>query len=95
MLARKLEAMADPEAGVPGGEAYVMSDAGLPELADALRNGKTPDGKRVRAAPTFSLRVGNSAHTFSGAQEREAWLEMLEQVSDFAAEAGAKAARAE
>lgn len=81
------------EAGVPGGEAYVMSDAGMPELDDALRNATTPNGKRVRSAPTFSLRVGNAAHTFSGAQERDAWLEMLEQVAEYA-EANAKATRA-
>jgi len=73
------------EAGVPGGEAYVMSDEGSRELAEALRSSMA-NGKRVSAAPTFSLRVGSSAGpSFSGAQETDQWLDILEQCADFAA----------
>ena len=59
------------EAGVPGGEEFVMSDEGTPELLHHLQSSKC-NGKRVRAAPTFGLRVGNAVHDFSGAQVREA-----------------------
>ena len=79
------------EVGVPDGEAYIMSDAGLPEVREALRNPVT-NGKRVRAAPTFTLRAGDAAHTISGAREAEEWLSILEQVADYA-EANAKASR--
>ena len=87
---RETVARVAAEADVPGGEAYVMSDAGMPELAQALSHSTTPGGKRVSSAPTFALRVGSAAHSFSGAQETEAWLSMLEQVADYA-EAAAQA----
>ena len=88
---RETVARVAKEVGVPGGEAYVMSDEGLLELSQLLRN-PTANGKRVRAAPTFSLRVGHAAHTFSGAQDADAWLSILEQVADYA-EASAVAVR--
>jgi predicted DsbA family dithiol-disulfide isomerase len=72
------------EVGVPGGEEYINdTDEGLHELQQELRN-PTANGKRVRAAPTFSLRVGSASHTLSGAQEAAAWLDMLEQTADYA-----------
>jgi len=79
------------QVGVPGGEAYVRSDEGMRELESVLRN-PVVNGKRVRAAPTFSVRVGDAAQTFSGAQESDAWLSILEQVADYA-EAAGKATR--
>ena len=74
------------EAGVPGGEEYVMSDAGLLELSQCLKSNKC-NGKAVRAAPTFGLRVGSAATDFSGAQECDQWISILEQCADFAAAA--------
>lgn len=80
---RETVARAAVEAGVPGGEAYVRSDAGEAELDAALRGAKV-NGKRVSAAPTFNLRVGRSSHDFSGAQETDQWVSILEQCADFA-----------
>jgi len=71
------------EAGVPGGADYVRSDAGLLELTQKLRN-PVANGKRVRAAPTFSVRVGRAATSFSGAHDEEAWISILEQCADYA-----------
>ena len=71
------------EAGVPGGEEYVMSDEGTQELMQHLRS-STCNGKRVRAAPTFGLRVGTAVHDFSGAQDTESWVSILEQCADYA-----------
>ena len=39
-------------------------------------------GKRVSAAPTFSLRAGAAAGVFSGAQDTAQWLSMLEQCAE-------------
>ena len=61
-----------------------MSEEGFSELEHELRAGKSLDGKRVRAAPTFSLRVGDASTTFSGAQDAESWLSMFEQCADLA-----------
>lgn len=73
------------QAAVPGGEDYVLSDAGLDELSRALERPRTPDGKAVRAAPTFSLRIGQVlGPTVSGARETAEWLDLLEQCADFA-----------
>ena len=74
------------EAGVPGGEEFVMGDEGTQELLQYLRS-STCNGKRVRAAPTFGLRVGNAVHDFSGAQEADNWFSILEQCADYAAQA--------
>ena len=81
---RETVAQIAAEVGVPGGADYVLSGEGLDELRQALASPITPGGKRVSAAPTFALRVGHAAHSFSGAQEAESWLEMLEQVADYA-----------
>ena len=84
MSLRETVAKVAAEVGVPGGEAYVYSDEGMRELAAQLHH-PTVNGKRVSAAPTFSLRVGNAlAPSFSGAQEKEQWLSMLEQCADYA-----------
>jgi predicted DsbA family dithiol-disulfide isomerase len=80
---RETVARAAVEAGVPGGEAYVASDAGLLELSLALKNSKV-NGKRVSAAPTFLLRVGGATADFSGAQDTEQWTSMLEQCAEIA-----------
>lgn len=67
------------EAGVPGGQEYVQSDAGTQELKQAL-NRSIVNGKRVSAAPTFSLRIGQaSGPSFSGARESDEWLHILTQ----------------
>jgi predicted DsbA family dithiol-disulfide isomerase len=71
------------EAGVPGGEEYVNSDAGLLELSEHLQ-GSTCNGKRVRSAPTFGVRVAGATYDFSGARETEEWLSILEQCADYA-----------
>jgi len=71
------------EAGVPDGAEYVRSDAGLLELSQRLRN-SVANGKRVSAAPTFSIRVGQAATSFSGAQDAEAWLSILGECADYA-----------
>ena len=89
---RETVAKVATEVGVPNGAEYIMSDEGMPELMQCLNNPKA-GGKRVRAAPTFQLRVGEASHVLSGAQESEAWLSMLEQVADYAE--AAKAARRE
>lgn len=81
------------EVGVPGGAEYVMSDAGHEELMASLHSSKARNGKRVSAAPTFSLRIGHTeGPTFSGAQDTAAWLELLEQCAEYA-EAHAPALR--
>mmetsp|Transcript_22469 Transcript_22469/g.50777 ORF Transcript_22469/g.50777 Transcript_22469/m.50777 type:complete len:174 (-) Transcript_22469:433-954(-) len=64
------------EANVPGGEAFVHSDAGMAELQQQLTEAKV-NGKRVRAAPTFNVRVGQAAHDFSGAQDSSYWAQLL------------------
>uniref|UniRef100_A0A7S0J3Z2 DSBA-like thioredoxin domain-containing protein n=1 Tax=Calcidiscus leptoporus TaxID=127549 RepID=A0A7S0J3Z2_9EUKA len=82
---RETVARVATEAGVPGGAEYVMSDAGVDELMSCLRSSKARNGKRVSAAPTFSLRVGSAeGPSFSGAQEAAAWLDLLEQCADHA-----------
>jgi len=80
---RAVVAKAAVEAGVPGGEAYAESDEGLQELMTMLRTQRV-NGKAVRAAPTFNIRVGAAAHDFSGAQESDQWLSILEQCADIA-----------
>ena len=80
---RETVAQAAVEAGVPGGEEYVHSEAGLAELAQELRTTKV-NGKRVSAAPTFGIRVGQAVHDFSGAQDLETWTSVLEQCADIA-----------
>jgi len=84
---RETVARAAREVGVPGGEEYIHSEEGMRELRDALST-STVNGKRVRAAPTFNLRVGSASHDFSGAQESDQWLSILEQCADHAASAG-------
>lgn len=84
---RETVARAAREAGVPGGEEYVHSDRGVDELRRELSSA-TCNGKRVRAAPTFNLRVAGAAHDFSGAQESAQWLSILEQCADYAATGG-------
>jgi len=74
---REVVARCAKEAGVPDGEAYVYSDAGLLELSQQLRQA-TVNGKRVKAAPTFNLTVNGATHDFSGAQDTERWQSMLE-----------------
>ena len=78
------------DAGVPGGEEYVNSDAGLLALSQHLQSSRC-NGKRVRAAPTFGLRVDKATADFSGARETDEWLSILEQCADYAAAAGADA----
>lgn len=82
---RETVARVATEVGVPGGAEFVMSNQGIDELMACLRSSKARNGKRVSAAPTFSLRVGNvEGPTFSGAQDTESWLDLLEQCADHA-----------
>ena len=108
------------EVGVPGGEAFVMSNERFDQLEEALNRPVRPsaaicqamprvprlvrhlsraqiaNGKRVRAAPTFSLRVGDTpAASFSGAQEAEQWVSILEQLADYTESMAARNTRAE
>jgi predicted DsbA family dithiol-disulfide isomerase len=70
-------------AGVPGGAEFVQGDEGLKELHEELRTATTPSGKRVSAAPTFSIRVADSpVGELSGAQDTEHWLSILEQCKE-------------
>ena len=113
------------EVGVPGGEAFVMSNERLDQLQEALDRpvrhlppsaapcrshlavptraaprargrAQIANGKRVRAAPTFSLRVGDTpAASFSGAQEAEQWVSILEQLADYTESMAARNTRVE
>ena len=78
---RETVARAASEVGVPGAAEYMASDQGLAELEAQLRGAKA-GGKRVSAAPTFSLRTGAAAGVFSGAQDTAQWLSMLEQCAE-------------
>ena len=78
---RETVARAASEVGVPGAAEYMASDQGLAELEAQLRGAKA-GGKRVSAAPTFSLRAGAAAGVFSGAQDTAQWLSMLEQCAE-------------
>ena len=78
---RETVARAASEVGVPGAAEYMASDQGLAELEAQLRGAKA-GGKRVSAAPTFSLRAGAAAGGFSGAQDTAQWLSMLEQCAE-------------
>jgi len=80
---RETVAAAATEAGVPGGAEYVLSNAGMAELAHELETSMV-NGKRVRAAPTFGIQVGPAVHDFSGAQDFETWLAIFEQCADMA-----------
>lgn len=60
-----------------------MLPAGLIELAHHLRDARV-NGKRVRAAPTFQLRVAGASNDFSGARDSDDWLSILEQCADYA-----------
>ena len=51
-------------------------------LREAQLRGAKVGGKRVSAAPTFSLRAGAAAGDFSGAQDTAQWLSMLEQCAE-------------
>eukprot|EP01052_Picozoa_sp_SAG31_P034227 SAG31_NODE_3969_length_3708_cov_2.601829_3_plen_228_part_00 len=56
---------------------------GVEELQTELRTATVPSGKRVSAAPTFSIRVaGSPVGDFSGAQETSRWLSILEQCAE-------------
>mmetsp|Transcript_20126 Transcript_20126/g.41067 ORF Transcript_20126/g.41067 Transcript_20126/m.41067 type:complete len:169 (+) Transcript_20126:187-693(+) len=82
---RETVARAAEEVGVPGAAAFMASDEGLAELEQQLRGAKV-GGKRVSAAPTFSLRAGPAvAFDFSGAQDTAQWLSILEQCAEHAA----------
>ena len=60
------------------------SQEGLTELEQQLRGARV-GGKRVSAAPTFSVRVGATvACDFSGAQDTAQWLSILEQCAEHA-----------
>ena len=48
----------------------------MAELQQQLTEAKV-NGKRVRAAPTFNVRVGQAAHDFSGAQDSSYWAQLL------------------
>jgi len=75
-------ARAAAAASIPGGVEFAMSDEGFEELHAALNNAQV-NGKRVRAAPTFSIYVGSKyAGDFSGAQDMEQWVSILEQCAD-------------
>ena len=63
------------EAGVVDGARLAASDEGLDELKAQLKN-QLAGGKRVSAAPTFSINDG--AYVFSGAQETARWKLILE-----------------
>ena len=76
-------ARAAREAGVPSGDEYVRSDAGLLELSQCLR-GSRVNGKRITAAPTFNVTVNGATHDFSGAQDASRWLKMLEACAEMA-----------
>ena len=83
---RETVAKAAIEANVPGGEEYVNSDRGLLELSQALRgNASGANGQAIRSAPTFQLSVGRASTSFSGAQDTETWISILEQCADVAA----------
>ena len=71
-------AKAAEEAGVPGGKAYALSDAGREELHKALTEARV-NGKRISAAPTFNVRIGQRATDLSGAQDTATWVSILEQ----------------
>ena len=62
---------------MPGGKEHALSDAGKAELQKALET--RVNGKRIRAAPTFNVRVGAHATDLSGAQETATWVSILEQ----------------
>ena len=83
---REVVARAAVEAGVPDGEAYIHSDRGLLELSQLLRRNASGigGGKRISSAPTFNVRVGRASTSFSGAQDAETWLSILEQCADVA-----------
>ena len=54
----------------------------IEELTKQLRGAKV-GGKRVSAAPTFSLRAGAAAgFNFSGAQDTAQWVSILEQCAE-------------
>tara|TARA_B100000768_G_scaffold6023_1_gene7085 strand:- start:38 stop:622 length:585 start_codon:yes stop_codon:yes gene_type:complete len=79
---RETVARAASEVGVPGAVEYMASDQGLAELEQQLRGAKV-GGKRVSAAPTFSLRAGAAAgFNFSGAQDTAQWVSILEQCAE-------------
>ena len=66
--------------GVPGGAEFVLGDGGLDELQTELGTATVPSGKRISAAPTFSIHVvGRPVGEFSGARDTDSWLSMLEQ----------------
>ena len=82
---RETVARAASEVGVPGAAEYMASDEGLVELEQQLRGAKV-GGKRVSAAPTFSLRAGAAAaFNFSGAQDTAQWVSILAQCAEQAA----------
>ena len=68
----------------------------VPRLVRPLSRAQIANGKRVRAAPTFSLRVGDTpAASFSGAQEAEQWVSILEQLADYTESMAARNTRVE
>ena len=73
-LRRDVGAAAE-EAGVVDGARLAASDEGLDELKAQLK-APLAGGKRVSAAPTFS--VNDGAYVFSGAQETARWKLILE-----------------
>ena len=84
---RETVARAAEQAGVPEAAEYAQSDEGSRELAERLSRAKTADGKRVSAAPTFSVSAAGASYSFSGAQDTDHWVELLEHCADLVAEA--------
>lgn len=78
---RETVARAGMAAGIPGAEEYIHSDQGFDELEGQLRGAKV-NGKRVRAAPTFNVRLAAGSYDFSGAQDTPQWLSILEQLAE-------------
>ena len=83
---RETVAKAAERAGVEGGAEYVLSGEGMPELQHALQNAKAGN-KRVSAAPTFNIRVRDAAHSFSGAQDTQNWIDILDHCARIAMDA--------
>ena len=51
---------------------------GQPKLTIVFRG----HGKRVSAAPTFSVKIAAGSYDFSGAQDMSSWLSILEQLAE-------------
>jgi predicted DsbA family dithiol-disulfide isomerase len=73
---RETVAAAAERAGVPGGAEYALGNDGSDELTEALDNVRSDKGERVTGVPFYSIQKG--AYSFSGAQDTDRWLAILE-----------------